>query len=134
MDRRFKAAMVLRFVAMFTAFAFLIGFVVMGLWNWLVPGLFHGPVVTYWQALGLLILSKILFGGFKGRGGHPGWRRGHQERMRRKLEAKMSTMSEEQREKLRKKLNLWQDEHGKMHFDGHKRTAPGQPEQPGTEL
>jgi len=41
-------------------------FVVMWLWNWLVPELFKGPVLGYWQALGLLVLSKILFSGFSG--------------------------------------------------------------------
>ena len=44
-------------------------FVVMWLWNWLVPELFNGPVVTYWQTLGLLLLSKILFSGV-GKGPH----------------------------------------------------------------
>ena len=39
------------------------GFVVMWLWNWLVPEIFKGPVLTYWQTVGLLILSKILFSG-----------------------------------------------------------------------
>jgi len=42
-------------------------FVVMWLWNWLVPELFNGPQLGYWQTLGLLILSKILFSGI---GGH----------------------------------------------------------------
>ena len=41
-------------------------FVVMLLWNWLVPAVFSGPVLTYWQTLGLLILSKILFSGIGG--------------------------------------------------------------------
>lgn len=51
----------------------LFGLVTQLLWNWLVPELFHGPVVTFWQALGLLALSKILFWSFgKGGGGH--WR------------------------------------------------------------
>ncbi|MBC8191759.1 MAG: hypothetical protein ISR87_03180 [Candidatus Marinimicrobia bacterium] len=35
--------------------------VTMLLWNWLIPTLFSGPVITYWQALGLILLSKILF-------------------------------------------------------------------------
>ncbi|MBT4034063.1 MAG: hypothetical protein HOB84_15400 [Candidatus Marinimicrobia bacterium] len=35
--------------------------ITMLLWNWLVPTLFSGPVITYWQALGLIVLSKILF-------------------------------------------------------------------------
>ena len=49
------------------------GWAVMSLWNWLMPGLFGLPVVTFWQALGLLALSRILFGGFRlgGGGGGP---------------------------------------------------------------
>jgi hypothetical protein len=50
-----------------------VGFVVMGLWNWLMPALFGLKLIGYWQAVGLIILSKILFGGFRrtgGRGGH----------------------------------------------------------------
>ncbi len=41
------------------------------------PALFGWHLITFWQALGLLVLSKILFGGF--RGGRPplGWRRPH---------------------------------------------------------
>ena len=35
----------------------------MTLWNWLIPELFHGPVITFWQTAGLFILSKILFAG-----------------------------------------------------------------------
>ncbi|MBK6526662.1 MAG: hypothetical protein IPG07_14625 [Crocinitomicaceae bacterium] len=37
--------------------------VVMLLWNWLMPTLFGLTIITFWQALGILILSKILFGG-----------------------------------------------------------------------
>ncbi|TFH24461.1 MAG: hypothetical protein E4H10_10595 [Bacteroidia bacterium] len=44
-------------------------FVVMWLWNWLVPELFNGPVLNYWQTLGLFILSKILFSGVGGGSG-----------------------------------------------------------------
>ena len=45
------------------------GFVVERLWNWLVPSIMGGHTVTFWQAVGILLLSKILFGGFRGRGG-----------------------------------------------------------------
>ena len=45
-------------------------FVVMWLWNWLIPELFKGPVLGYWQTLGLLVLSKILFSGIGGRSSH----------------------------------------------------------------
>lgn len=40
----------------------LAGVVVMSLWNWLVPALFAGPVLHFWQALGLLVLTRILVG------------------------------------------------------------------------
>jgi hypothetical protein len=45
------------------------GTAVLLLWNWLVPDLFGLRQLTFWEALGLLALSRILFGGF-GRGGH----------------------------------------------------------------
>ena len=57
------------------------GFVVMSLWNWLAPAVFRLRSITFWQALGVLILSKILFGGFRGRPGYGGhWRRRMNER------------------------------------------------------
>jgi len=58
------------FVVMLAGF----GFVVMGLWNWLMPALFGLKLIGYWQALGLIILSKILFGGFRGSAGRGGRR------------------------------------------------------------
>lgn len=42
--------------------AFLFGLVIMWLWNWLMPLIFKLPEITYWQGIGLLILSSILFG------------------------------------------------------------------------
>jgi len=47
------------------------GAAVMLLWNWLMPPLFGRPEVTFGQALGLLVLCRILFGG----GGRHGFRR-----------------------------------------------------------
>jgi len=41
---------------------FLFGLVIMLLWNWLMPAIFGLPAITYWQGIGLLILSSILFG------------------------------------------------------------------------
>ena len=37
--------------------------IVMSLWNWLIPLLFHGPILTFWQTAGLFLLSKILLTG-----------------------------------------------------------------------
>jgi len=59
--------------------AFLFGYFVMLLWNWLMPPLFHVGTINYWQAFGLVILAKILFGGFgSGHSPHPehdGWKK-----------------------------------------------------------
>ncbi len=52
-----------------------LSFVVMSLWNVLMPGIFAVQAISFWQALGLLVLSKILFGGFRPHaGGGPRWR------------------------------------------------------------
>jgi hypothetical protein len=49
-------------VALFFAF----GYIVMYLWNWLMPAIFGLTTITFWQAIGLGLLSKLLFGGFNG--------------------------------------------------------------------
>ena len=55
----------------FVIFMFLGGLIVQWLWNWLMPDIFELRRVTFWEALGLLALSRILFGGFgKGSGSH----------------------------------------------------------------
>lgn len=46
----------------------LFGYVVMWLWNALVPEIFGLTTISYWQAVGLLVLFKLLFGGFGGGG------------------------------------------------------------------
>ncbi|AOW21893.1 Asp23/Gls24 family envelope stress response protein [Urechidicola croceus] len=46
--------------------AILLGFVIMWLWNWLMPDLFGLTTITYWQAVGIFALSKILLGSFGG--------------------------------------------------------------------
>ena len=53
----------------------MVGFVISGLWNALVPEIFGLHTISFWQALGLLVLSRILFGRFGGggRGGHGRW-------------------------------------------------------------
>jgi len=73
-------------------------FVVMMLWNWLAPVLFGWHAITFWQALGLLVLCRLLFGGFR-RGG--GWGHG---RWRRRMMERWDAMTPEERERLRKGL------------------------------
>ena len=65
-----KVAVGLALAAGFAALIAVGGFVVQQLWNWLLPPLLDVPEVTFWQALGLLALCRILFGGFGKGGGH----------------------------------------------------------------
>lgn len=76
---------------LFLGAAAALGWVVMMLWNAVIPVVFvGGRVIDYWHALGLLVLSRILFGGFRGRGG---WRGRHWRRW--------ESMTPEEREKLK---------------------------------
>ncbi len=72
---------ILAFVAIGILAFLAVAYVVMRLWNWLVPGAFSGPRLQYKYAIGLLLLSRILFGGGFGGGfrGH-GWRGNHSDR------------------------------------------------------
>jgi hypothetical protein len=47
-----------------------LGWVVMALWNWLLPALFGLTTITFWQGLGLFVLGRLLFGGMRLFGGH----------------------------------------------------------------
>ena len=69
------------------------GGVVMLLWNWLAPELFGLRQVTFWQALGLLALCRILFGGFGGGS--------HRSNSRRRMAERWEQMTPEEREKFR---------------------------------
>lgn len=79
------------------------GYCTMLLWNALVPELFHGPVVTFWQAVGLLVLSHILF---RGMGGHHGHGMNH-DRWSRRFDEKLAAMTPEEREKFRNGLHRY---------------------------
>jgi hypothetical protein len=72
----FIAPAALAAIALFTLLG---GEVVKLLWNGLLPALFGFPVITFWQAIGLLVLCRILFGGF-GRHGGRGWRAKEEDR------------------------------------------------------
>jgi hypothetical protein len=64
--KRKKGFRIIAMICFAAGIAALLALLVMLLWNWLIPTIFvGGPVITYWQALGLMILAKILFGGLK---------------------------------------------------------------------
>jgi hypothetical protein len=74
-------------------FIFIGGTVVRLLWNWLTPPLFGFHQITFWQAVGLLGLCRILFGGFGLHGGHSG--------SRRRMFERWEQMTPEERERFR---------------------------------
>ena len=66
------------------------------LWNWLLPSLFNWPQITFWQALGLLVLCRILFGGLGRHGSH-----GSHFRNRMRWKERCGQMSPEERDRFR---------------------------------
>ena len=90
----------LKITVVIAAAVSLVGYLVMSLWNWLLPPLFGWHALGFAQALGLLVLCRLLFGGFRGH--HGGWRRGAwRERMRARWEA----MTPEERARVRSGLH-----------------------------
>jgi MFS family permease len=71
--------------------------VVMALWNAVVPDVFRGSAVSYWQAAGILLLSHILLRGWSPWRYGRGWRH---DRWGRRFEAKLAAMTPEEREKF----------------------------------
>jgi hypothetical protein len=95
--RRLWILRALRIVAFGALALALFGFVVMTLWNAVLPAVTGLHAITFIQALGLLVLSRILFGGLKGwgrRGGH--WRA--------RMQARWQQMTPEERERFRDML------------------------------
>lgn len=77
------AVMAAAAVVFVPAFFVLFGAVTMWLWNWLMPAIFKLPAIGFWQAVGILILSHILFkGGCVGRAGRRRWKK---ERIRERM-------------------------------------------------
>jgi hypothetical protein len=92
-----------------TLFIFIGGEVVMLLWNWLAPPLFGLPLLSFWQALALLALCRILFGGFGFRGGGHASHRGRMaermaDRMADRFAERWQNMSPEERERFRQRV------------------------------
>ena len=99
-----------KFALLAVVFVSVAGAVVMWLWNALVPDIFGASEITWIQALGLLVLARLLVGG-RGRGGLGGRRRwrGHWER-------KLANMSPEERER-------WKAERGRSCDGGAEQPA-----------
>lgn len=95
---------------MCVAFTALLGYVVMFLWNHVLTAVTNVRPVDYWQAVGILVLSKILFGGFRGKK----WGRGGYQHWKNKWSEKWRDMSPEEREKIkqewRNRCSMWRSQ------------------------
>jgi hypothetical protein len=103
-------------------FALVFGFLVKWLWNVLMPGLFGVPQITYWQAFGIVVLAKLLFGSFGSKmhghdrwSGHPGPFGKWHDRFHGTEEVPWSRRSRDLRRAYRR---YWQEE-GKAAFDAY---------------
>ncbi|MES2775353.1 MAG: hypothetical protein V4722_14360 [Bacteroidota bacterium] len=97
MKKRFGAKKALMFLLIAPAALFLFSWIVMLLWNGVLVAVTGAGIVTIWQAMGILVLSKILFGGFRGgRGGH--WKQ--------EMKDKWQNMSDEERVNFKEQ---WKD-------------------------
>ncbi len=115
--RILKALRIILFVVVAGA---VLGFITMELWNALLPQIFGWSRITFWQGLGLLILSKILFGGFHRHSGHRDqWSR----RMKHRMKERWEHMTPEEREKFRKGMHC-----GRNPF-AHTEEQPAEPRQ-----
>lgn len=89
-----------------------VALIVMWLWNCILPEVIGVKAINYWQAMGILVLSKILFGGF-----HFG--KGMKDFKERKMREKMMNLSPEEREKFKE---VWRNRCESGFFNRNKRT------------
>ena len=93
--KNYRISKGIMFFFIFIPAVFLFGFLVMWLWNAILPAVLGVKAITFLQALGLLVLSKILFGGFGGNR----WGGGY--RWKQKMKERWSNMSPDERENFK---------------------------------
>jgi len=97
-NRKFsKGKKFIFFLPVVALIATALGFIVMYLWNWILPEVTHAGRLNFWQALGLLVLCRLLFGNFNKGGGGNNRFRGKAMGMR----SKWQSMNEEERAKFK---------------------------------
>lgn len=96
-SKRKRILMIPVFVLAFLALFSLFSFVVMFLWNAILPQVLNAGVINFWQAAGILLLAKILFGSFGG------WKR-HRGDFRQRMFERWQHMTPEEREKFKEKM------------------------------
>ena len=93
----------------------LVSYIVMQLWNHLLPDILHTGTIDFWQAMGLFVLAKILFGFGRGGRGGPPWLRHRMERFK--------NMSPEEQQRFREEMRSRCGKWGR-HRDGFDEDQP----------
>ena len=93
-------------------------YITMLLWNGLLPVLFHLPPITFWQAAGLMILTRLLFSGVRH---HKDWHHNH-------MREKWMNMTSEERSKFREHLKFHRRPWTEGCCDDNKQTSAGNPQ------
>lgn len=83
---------------------FVLAFFTMVLWNWLVPDLFRGPLINYWQSLGLLVLTRILTWGFTKNHSSHSLHTHSQHTWKNEVKEKLASLDPEEREAFKQKI------------------------------
>jgi hypothetical protein len=91
--KRFSFRKVAGFIIIAFVGVLVVSTIVRLLWNALMPDLFHLPLISFWQALGLLLLAKILFGGFRGPSSRGPWKE--------KMRQRWMNMTPEERDRFK---------------------------------
>ena len=97
MNRNFRPLKLIKIIFFVIVFLTAFSTIVMLLWNNILAGVLHVSMITFWQALGIFVLAKILFGGFHG----GPWGR---HRWKQHMHERWANMSPEEREKFKQKL------------------------------
>ncbi|MDP9230941.1 MAG: hypothetical protein M3O67_09765 [Bacteroidota bacterium] len=118
MKRRFNERKVAMFILIAAVAITVFSFIVMSLWNVILSPVLHISTITFVQALGILVLSKILFGGFRGGGWHH-----RRQYWKQNMEAKMANMTPEEREKFKQE---WKNRCSHWGRSYHEEQTPAQ--------
>ena len=113
MKRKFIAGKILLIILMGAATITALGFVIMFLWNNILTRALHVNPLSFWHALGLFALCKILFGFSRGHGGPFSWKR--------RMKNRLSKMSPDEREKFKEEMcrraSFWHRREGSEPFN-----------------
>ena len=94
-------------------FALIFGYFVMLLWNWLMPDIFSLKTITYWQAFGIVLLTRLIFGSI-------GQHHGHNKRHKKYEKYENADWREKEEWKSGRRYYEWWKNEGKASYEAYK--------------